>query len=105
MDPQWIAVILLWGGMIGALTVSLIREARKSPEQKAKEAEQARESWKKYREESRKEREKQKEQREEERRNAPAKGCLQKTLELWLMCFVTFAVIVACIFFLLIFCD
>lgn len=47
MDPQWILVIVLWGGLIGVMIACLIPELKKTPEQRKKEAEMARRAGRK----------------------------------------------------------
>lgn len=90
MDPQWILVIVLWGGLIGVMIACLIPELKKTPEQRKKEAEMARESWKKNREEE-------KRKRQEAQNNAPAKGCLQSTVEFGFLCMFLMAAVIVCI--------
>ena len=90
MDPQWILVIVLWGGIIGVAITCLIPEFKKTPEQKKKEAEMARESLIKKREEEKK-------ARQEAKDNAPAKGCLQNTVEFGFMSIFLMIVVIICI--------
>ncbi len=50
MKTSWTLVNILWGGVIVALVVGLILDARTSPEQRKKDAQRRKESWKKHRE-------------------------------------------------------
>ncbi len=79
MDPKWILVIVLWGGIIGVIIACLIPELKKTPEQRKKEN-------KIFRARSLKKREEDKKARQEAKNNAPAKGCLQSTAELGFAC-------------------
>ena len=94
MDPQWILVIVLWGGLIAVMIACLIPELKKTPEQRKREAEMARESWKKNREEE-------KRKRQEVQKNAPAKGCLQSTIEFGFLSMFLMIVVIACIMLLI----
>lgn len=94
MDPNWILVIVLWGGLIGAIIVCLIPELKKTPEQRKAEAQKVRESLIKKREEAKKERQ---EAQQEAQNNAPAKGCLQSTVEFGFLCMFLMVTVIVCI--------
>lgn len=91
MDPNWILVIVLWGGLIGVMIACLIPEFKKTQEQREAEAQKVRESLIKKREEEKK-------ARQEAKNNAPEKGCLQSTLEVG---FVSIFLMVAVIVFIM----
>lgn len=90
MDPKWIFVIVLWGGIIGVAIACLLPELKKTPKQRENEAEMARERSIKKREEEKKARQKAKD-------NAPAKGCLQSTIEFGLMSIFLMIAVIICI--------
>ena len=94
MDTNWILAIVLWGGLIAVMIACLIPELKKTPEQRKAEAEKARESWKKNREEE-------KRKRQEAKDNAPAKGCLQSTLEFGFLSMFLMLAVIICIMLLI----
>ena len=94
MDSNWILVIVLWGGIIGAIIACLIPELKKTPEQRKAEAEMVRKSLQKNREEA-------KRKHQEEQRNAPAKGCLESTIEFGFMAVFLMVVVIVCIMLLI----
>ena len=94
MDPQWIAVIVLWGVIIGVLIACTISELKKTPEQRKREAERMHEKWKKNRAEEKKKRQKAK-------NNASTKGCLQSSLEFVFMCLFLMIVVIVSIMILI----
>lgn len=93
MDMQWFLVIAGWGAIICVIIVSLIMEAKKTPEQKAAEAEAARERGRRTREEEQR-------RRQAARENAPAKGCLQGMIEHLFLCAVVMITLIALIMLL-----
>lgn len=90
MDPQWILVIIAWGIIIGVVIASFILDAKMTPEQRKADAERLRAIWKKNRVEE-------KRKRQQARENAPAKGCLQSTIEFGFMCAFLMVVVIICI--------
>ena len=79
MDSTWGLANALWGLVIVAVVIAHICDARKSPEQKAAEAEAAKERRKENRA-------REKARRQEIKENMPEKGCLQSTIEFGFVC-------------------
>lgn len=95
MDSGWILANVLWCGIIGVTFACLISEWKKTPEQRKAEAERLRESWKKNRAAEKSKRQKVKD-------NAPAKGCLQSTLEFGAVCIFLMIAVLVCVMLLIV---
>ena len=88
MDTNWILVIVLWGGLISVVIACFLPEFKKTPEQRKAEVQKARERAIKNREEKKK-------SRQAAKNNAPAKGCLQSSVEFgFVSIFLIIAVII-----------
>ena len=93
MNSDWTLVIVLWGALIGIMIGCLVPEFKKTPEQRQAEAQKIRESFIKKREDEKK-------ARQEAKNNAPAKGCLQSTVQFGCLCLFLMIAVIVCIMLL-----
>ena len=94
MDGQWVLVIVLWTMLMGGVIGLWIYEENKTPAQKQADAEAARQrSEKALKDEEIR--------RQRTKYNAPAKGCLQSVIELFLWCGFLMFVAICCIMVLI----
>ena len=95
MDTNWILVIVLWGGLVGVIIACFFPEFRKTPDQRKAEVQKARERAIKKREEKKK-------SRQEAKNNAPAKGCLQSSVEFGFVSIFLIIAVIICIMLLIV---